>query len=175
MISLLISSAQAHATFSPSTVNIGYASSGLRVPHGCAGNSTVEVTVTIPESVSSVKPRKGNYTVSFETRAIPPITSEGRTINTTVSSVKFSNFDLSDLLYEEFGFTFKVSGKAGDKLFFPVVQKCTVGWNNWTQITKEGEPKPRYPAPFLTLADGNAPKSSALKSLVFLPFAMLFL
>ncbi|MBX9740794.1 MAG: DUF1775 domain-containing protein [Beijerinckiaceae bacterium] len=99
----------------------------LRVPHGCKGSPTLRVRMRLPRTVLTVTPRAGagwSVESSGEGGAREIIWS-GR---------------LSDRQTGEFAFAFTLApnAKAGDVLFFPVVQECEVGVERW--IDMKGKP-----------------------------------
>ena len=163
---ILTLGAHAHSTFqNPVGVPGGFYGAQLRVPHGCAGSPTLEVTVTIPDGVISVKPQAAyGWSTAINTRPLlPSIVSEGKTINTTVDTLVWTAADGSPLLDEfiqDFYFQCKLPlGAEASKIYFPVQQRCAVGWNNWTQIPTPGGGSLSFPAPSVTLlANGTTVK-----------------
>ncbi|KAI9176072.1 hypothetical protein H9P43_006437 [Blastocladiella emersonii ATCC 22665] len=151
LLALLATSASAHVTLNPPTVTRNsYAVSAVRVPHGCDGASTTGITVKIPDGVSSVKPQAvPGWTVTITTRPLnPPITSEGKTINTTVDTVTWNNGPaIPDSQYADFGLQWKTPD-AVTRIVFPVTQVCEGGKTTaWDQVPKTDEEKKNSPRP----------------------------
>lgn len=94
-----------------------------------------------------------------------PVTLEsGVVVTEEVDSVTWFDGNLPDEEYEDFGLSVKLPfpQQDGFKFYFPVIQKCMVGWNNWTDIPSAAAPSPRYPAPALSIfANGTLSKFNA--------------
>ena len=151
--------ASAHITLQTGTAAVGsYYKAVLRVPHGCQGSPTTAIKVRIPEGVISVKPQpktgwkidmtRGDYATSY--------TLHGATITSGVKELSWTGGPLPDDYYDEFVFQAYLapSLKAGDKLYFPVVQECEQGVDRW--IDTSGAKGGDNPAPGLKLT----PKAS---------------
>lgn len=152
--------ASAHITLETRAAAVGsYYKAVLRVPHGCKGSATTAVKVRIPEGVISIKPQpkaqwkidmtKGDYAAAY--------TLHGATITSGVKELSWTGGPLPDDYYDEFVFQAYLapSLKAGDTLYFPVVQECEQGVDRW--IDTSGAKDVDNPAPSLKLL---APKAS---------------
>jgi periplasmic copper chaperone A len=144
----------------------------LRVPHGCAGQATNAVSVTIPEGVINVKPMpkagwkldtvRGAYAKSYDLWGKP--VSEG------VREVVWSGGELADAQYDEFVITARMTGdlKPGP-LHFPIVQRCATAEARWTEIPAAGQDahalKSLAPAVMIMAqaAQGAAPPAASVK------------
>lgn len=151
--------AKSHVTLEPKTAHAGgYAKLVFRVPHGCDGSDTTKITVQIPKGAVSVKPQvHPGWKISLKKIKLEkPLTSHGKSISESVSEVSWSGGVLPDEFMDEFGISLKLPDGAGEKLFFPVSQKCKKGLTEWNQIaTPEHKGHHlEYPAPYLTL-DGK--------------------
>lgn len=146
----LIAAVSAHITFNPQVQTGSYSQANLRVPHGCEQQPTLAVTVKIPQGVSSVKPlQQQNWLVSITKRPLAvPIVSEGLNVTDEVDSIRWSQGNLPDNEYMDFGLSFKLpAAKDGDRFYFPAVQECGSGLSTeWTEIPVDGS-KPAHPAP----------------------------
>jgi periplasmic copper chaperone A len=175
---LLATTAYAHASMQPPVSAGSYSQANVRVPHGCNKSATLRVIIQIPQGVGSVKPtRVFGWRLQIDQRQLPvPVTTESGTIDQEVDIVTYSEGNLPDNEYQDFGLTFKLPpSEDGTKFYFPVIQDCGNGlWTNWTEIPKDGN-KPRYPAPALTVMKNGtlalaevktaaSSKSSALSS-----------
>ncbi|KAJ3057215.1 hypothetical protein HK097_010575 [Rhizophlyctis rosea] len=129
-------SVQGHATIQPNAAVPGSNYYGaVRNPHGCAGSPTNNVTLLIPDNVTSVKPKSnfGPWTVSTTLRPlVPPQTAEsGAVINTTIASITWTAKDGAHVLdteYYDFEFSGKLpDGKDGDVVYFDIIQNCENG------------------------------------------------
>ena len=89
---------QAHITMNPSTSAGSYAQSMFRVPHGCNTTATVQVQVTIPVGVTSVKAQKvPGWSLVYTKRPLPvPIVSEGTNVTEEIDTVSWTEGNLPD-------------------------------------------------------------------------------
>ncbi|KAG0263084.1 hypothetical protein BG011_009287 [Mortierella polycephala] len=125
-------------------------------------SSSVEAHVTanpsIPKGVSAVKPR-GLHPWATTIGMVPlevPITTPEGTVNTTIGSVTWSNGQLLDNMYEDFGLTFKLPEMEGP-LYFNVNQRCTnQAWNNWTSIPDANGKTSGFPAAVIKISKTGA-------------------
>ncbi|SHH80450.1 YcnI family copper-binding membrane protein [Pollutimonas bauzanensis] len=145
--------ALAHVTLETRQAAVGsYYKAVLRVPHGCAGSPTLKLRVRIPEGVIAVKPQpkagwgletiKGDYAQSY--------TLHGAQSTAGVREIVWSG-KLPDEYFDEFVFQAYLTPtlKAGDTLYFPVVQECEQGVARWIDIPVSGNAD--MPAPGLKL------------------------
>lgn len=114
----------------------------LRVGHGCEGEATKVLRVTIPEGVIAVKPMPkpgwrletvtGAYAATYDYYGTP--LSEG------VKEIIWTG-ELPDDWYDEFVFRAKLTDALpeGSTVYFPVVQDCATGSNAWVEIPAEGQ------------------------------------
>lgn len=132
----------------------------LRVPHGCDGQATETLTVTIPEGVIDVKPMpKAGWTLTT-TRADFAKTYElwGNAVSSGVTEVRWSGGSLPDDFYDEFVFRGRITGFApGTMVPFKVVQTCADGEVAWDEIVAKGQDPHdlAHPAPVLTIAEAE--------------------
>lgn len=167
LLACLVAVAHAHATIQPPKASLNeYVVAAVRIPHGCQGSATNNVTVVIPDSITKVKPRAvPGWQLQITTKAIPPITGEGgAVINTTVDTVSWFGGRLPDSQFEEFQMQFRTpDAKAGTKIYFPIYQGCEVNQTAWIEIPQSDADKANlpHPAPALTLVDPTAPVTGA--------------
>lgn len=104
----------------------------LRVPHGCEGSPTLRLRVRAPRVVKSVRPQaKDGWSVVVSGQGgMQEIAWSGRLPASGTGEFAFS-FDLEP------------SVKAGDVLFFPVVQECEKGVSRWIDV--KGRPSADAP------------------------------
>lgn len=156
-ISLTGVTAHAHVTLEQAQAPAGAPYKALlRVPHGCDGTATTSVTVRIPEGVIGVKPmvkpgwkietKRGTYAKSYSY-------FHGATVSEGVKEVTWSGGNLPDAFYDEFTVSAFISGDlpAGQKIYFPVIQKCEKGEHNWVEIPDKPDAQLKEPAPGLVL------------------------
>ncbi|KAJ3082298.1 hypothetical protein HK102_001802 [Quaeritorhiza haematococci] len=145
----------AHASVNPSVGIPGaYSAHTIRIGHGCGKSPTNNVTVQIPDGISSVKPRQlTGWTITITKRPLAtPIQAEDRVINETVDTVSWHGGNLADDYFEDFGLSLRLpTGDDGTKLWFKVWQDCVNGTNPWITIPEAGKASPDYPAAALTL------------------------
>ena len=179
----LISAVSAHITLNPQVQTGSYSQANLRVPHGCEQQPTRALTVKIPQGVSSVKPlQQQNWLVSIMKRPLAvPIVSEGLNVTEEVDSIRWSQGNLPDYEYMDFGLSFKLPpAKDGDRFYFPTVQECGSASTEWIEIPVNGS-KPAHPAPYVVVfANGTSlmketeAKSKLESSSAFRPTAQFF-
>lgn len=129
----------------------------FRVPHGCKGSATVKLSVQMPDGILAVKPQpkpgwqieivKGPYDKPYH--LYHSDVTEG------VKSVTWSGGNLPDDYYDEFvlvGYLDK-GLQPGSRLYFPTVQTCEQGVDQWTEIPGDGRSSDeiRSPAPSIML------------------------
>lgn len=155
------SSALAHAT-----LEVGEAPADstykavLRIPHGCDGQPTHTVTVTMPEGFIDVRPMpKPGWRLA--TRSAPFAKTYdlwGEQVSSGVTEVEWSGGELPDAYYDEFVFRGRVTGfEAGTVLPFKVVQTCPDGEVAWVNVAGPGEDPHDidHPAPTVTVVAGR--------------------
>ncbi|KAI9201862.1 uncharacterized protein BJ171DRAFT_516746 [Polychytrium aggregatum] len=166
---LAVSGVQAHVTCNPNVApNAGYFVTDIRVPHSFPGSNTINITVKIPDGVTSVKPQLiAGWKIDLAMRPLnPPIVSDGTTINTTVDTITWYGGVLSNDYYADFGINMKLPNVTeGSKLYFPATQITTnsTGINvplAWAAIPDANGTFPAgadsaHPAPSITLWTGG--------------------
>lgn len=157
-----VSGASAHATFEVKEAAAGSTYKAvLRVPHGCDGQATLKVRVSIPDGVYNVKPMpKAGWTLETVTGAyVKPFENHGTTVTEGVREIVWTG-ELPDAHYDEFVFRGSL-GKdlaADSMLYVPVVQECANGAERWIQVPAEGQKDSDldYPAPGIRIAPAKA-------------------
>lgn len=151
----------AHVTLETGEAPVGSTYKAVfRVPHGCEGQPTNAVRVRIPEGVIAVKPMpkagwnlekvKGKYEKTYDYYGTP--TGEG------VKEIVWKGGSLADDEYDEFVLRGYLTAdlKAGDTLYFPVVQECPEGKaERWIEIPAAGQASDELelPAPGIKLLE----------------------
>lgn len=129
----------------------------FRVPHGCKGSATVELSVEIPAGLVGVKPQpkpgwqieivKGPYSKPYH-----HYRSE---VTEGVKSVTWSGGNLPDEYYDEFVLVGYLDRglQPGSQLYFPTVQTCEQGVERWIEVPADDKKSSAYrsPAPSLKL------------------------
>ena len=161
--------ALAHVTANPGEAAAGgYTYHQFRVGHGCEASPTTKVTIFIPDGVISVKPEvEPGWKSATVIGAITPYDNHGETISEGVKEVSFTAAaPLPDDQMTQFGVSMKMPDKAGETLWFPVVQVCQTGETRWIDIAVEGQEEPETPAPGikLTAAGGDAHGAAATET-----------
>lgn len=162
-LSLGASAAFAHVSLQVKEAPVGASYRAvLQVPHGCEGKPTNVVRVQIPEGVIGVKPQpkagwtlekvRGAYAKSYDYHGTP--TSEG------VKEISWSGGSLGDDEYDEFVLRVYLTKdlKAGETLYFPVVQECPDGMaERWIEIPAAGQSADdlELPAPGVKLLEAT--------------------
>lgn len=130
----------------------------LRIPHGCDGQATQSIAVSMPEGIFGVQPmpkpgwvletETGDYAQAYDNHGAPETSGVRRIIWTG---------DLPDAFYDEFVFRGTLSPDLAPDtvLYFPVEQTCANGTESWSGIPAEGGEPPGMPAPGLTIRAGE--------------------
>ncbi|KLK89847.1 copper chaperone [Microvirga vignae] len=142
-LAILSTPALAHVSFetAQTTPNSTF-KAVLRIPHGCDGQPTLKVRVRIPEGIVAVKPMpkagwklgatKGAYVRAYQVH--------GETVSEGVTDIVWTG-SLDDGFYDEFVFQarFTDAFQPGATVYFPVVQECEKGTEEWVQVPAAGE------------------------------------
>lgn len=154
-----LTAAHAHVTANPNEAPAdSYFRTALRVGHGCTGSPTIAVRVKIPDGVLAAKPQvKPGWTIEIKMRKLdkPVDAGHGRMISEAVDEIAWRGGKLPDAYFDEFGLSLRLPAKAGETLYFPVVQECEQGVHRWIEIPASGQKWEdlREPAPFIRLID----------------------
>jgi periplasmic copper chaperone A len=148
--------ANAHVTLEPISAPSGsYSKLVFRVPHGCDGSSTKQITVQIPEGVLSVKPQvhPGWKISTKQTKLKVAAVLHGKSITDSISEVTWKGGPLADECMDEFGMSVKLPESPNERLVFPVIQECVKGTSRWTEVVsaEHAGHGAKLPAPTLLL------------------------
>lgn len=162
LVAALSSPAAAHITLQPREAEAGRSYRAvLSVPHGCRGQPTTGITVTIPEGVYAVKPQpKPGWQLA--TRSQPyqrAYMNHGREMREGVVEISWTGGSLDNAHYDEFVFVGQVDASLADRgtVHFPVVQTCAGGEHRWVDLPKPGETAQlEQPAPALRIVQAQA-------------------
>lgn len=114
----------------------------MRISHGCDSQPTTKVRVRIPEGIVAVKPMpkagwtletaKGSYVRAYQVN--------GEAVSEGVTDIVWSG-SLDDGHYDEFVFQarFTDAYQPGATVYFPVVQECAKGVQEWVQVPASGQ------------------------------------
>jgi copper(I)-binding protein/uncharacterized protein YcnI len=160
----LAGSVSAHATLEQKEARAGATTKiTLRIPHGCKGEATHTVRLSLPDGFYAAKPMpKPGWDLTTRTGPYAtPYDNHGTEMTEGVREVVWSGGQLKDGWYDEF----TVRGTLGADiapqtvLFFPAVQDCATGTADWTDTT--GSHDVPNPAPKLTVVAGDADQGHA--------------
>lgn len=138
----------------------------LRVPHGCQGEPTEAVRVTIPDGVIAVKPMpKAGWTLVTRTEAYGrTFTLHGKPVEKGVREIVWSGGNLPDDQYDEFVFQARLTADLASRkvVYFPTTQVCAKGTAAWTEIPASGSSdKLAAPAPALLIRAADTAPAAA--------------
>lgn len=146
----------AHVSIAPAHAPANtYLRVALQVPHGCAGAATTAIEVTLPEGVTVARPMpKPGWSIAIALRPIErPLPTEHGLVRQAPAAIAWSDGVLADAHYDEFVMQIRTPARSGP-LAFPVIQRCEGGAvHAWTELPTEATPRPRSPAPTLTLGE----------------------
>ena len=156
-MTLFAGSAFAHATLEQKEVAAGQtAKITLRVPHGCKGEATHTVHLTLPDGFYAAKPMpKAGWNLSTQTGTYAtPYNNHGTEMTEGLREVTWSGGHLEDGWYDEFTVrgTFGAEIAPGTVLYFPAVQTCANGTADWTDTS--GSHDVPNPSPKVTVVTG---------------------
>lgn len=115
----------------------------LRVPHGCEGAATTQISVKVPEGFIAVQPQakagweietvKSDYHHSYKLH--------GKDVKKGVTEIIWKGGKLPNDFYDEFTFSGKLAAfDKGTTLSFPTIQSCDNGKSeSWTDIAAKGQ------------------------------------
>ena len=154
LLPLLSGAASAHAVLERKEASPNAPYRGVvQVMHGCDGQPTTRVSVSIPEGVTGAKPMpKPGWTLATTKSAYSkPYPSFHGTVSEGVTTITWSGGSLPDDQVDEFVFFARVSDafEPGATIYFPVEQDCTEGRYRWSEVPAEGQDARalRTPAP----------------------------
>jgi len=146
----------------------GYGVMTFRVPNESDTASTVSIRIQLPTDTPltfvQAEPVAGWTITETTTQLDPPVESDGDTISQTVSVVQFAadaGGGIAPGQFQQFRLLGGPFPESGD-LTLPVVQTYSDGTEAaWIEPTVEGQAEPQYPAPELSLTDGDAGAADA--------------
>ncbi|MDP5226606.1 MULTISPECIES: YcnI family protein [Arthrobacter] len=155
--------ASAHVEVSPDVTSAKqYALLTFSVPHGCAGQPTTKMTITLPQELDDATPTVNpNWTISKVTEKLPaPKKLEtGNSITERTKAIVYTaKTPLDPHQRDTMVLSVQVPDTAGKTLYFPTLQECTTGSTNWDQIPAPGadEESVKSPAPSFTVTQAVA-------------------
>ena len=141
--------ASAHVTANPATAPAGSVTKiQFQVGHGCEDSPTTSVAVRIPAGVAALAPEvEPGWKITTKEGKLPePVEVFGETTTEGVTEVTWTGGPLSPHQFTDFGISLLLPNKAGETIYFPVVQRCQQGVNRWITIPVEGQAEPDQPA-----------------------------
>ncbi|WP_341677601.1 YcnI family protein [Niveibacterium sp. SC-1] len=142
--------AQAHVVLLDKEAEAGsYFRVTLQVGHGCQGEATIGLEVTVPAGVAVARPMpKTGWKIEIEEGDFErPAMVHGKAVTSGVKRVRWVGGNLPDAWYDEFVMQVKLPEEAG-VLAFPVIQRCGELHADWVELARDGK-VPAYPAPAL--------------------------
>ncbi|MEO8757769.1 MAG: DUF1775 domain-containing protein [Devosia sp.] len=144
-----VSPAFAHITLETGSAPVGAGYKAvLRVPHGCSGSATTAITVKVPEGFITAKPMpKAGWTLDIKTGNYAKAHKlYGSDVNSGATEISWSGGNLPDNEYDEFVLrgTLASDLTPDSVLYFPVIQTCASGEEDWIDISgsEAGTPAP---------------------------------
>lgn len=154
LLALATSPAAAHVTVLPPEAPANaFARIAFAVPHGCAGQATTAIEVTIPEGIGVVRPMpKPGWELSTTMRALErPVPTGHGLAREAPGFVAWRGGPLAAAHYDEFVVLIRTPDRPGDVLAFAVAQLCENGArHDWA-----GEAGARQPAATLRLLEAR--------------------
>lgn len=148
----------AHVTLAVQQAPIGAEYKAIfRVPHGCKGSATVKLSVEMPGGIVDVKPQpKPGWQIEIVKGSYDKPYHLGHSeVTEGVKTVTWSGGSLPDDYYDEFVLIGHLDKglQPGSRMYFPTIQTCEQGSDNWVEIPNTGKSSHdyRFPAPSLKL------------------------
>jgi len=141
-----ISPAQAHASinlYGASASAGGYGVMFIRIPHGCDGKSTDQITITVPKEFQSIKAQQ-----------VSGWKSSRNLSSSSAVNLIWKGGNLPDDQFADFGINVKYPKDAGT-YYLRVSQKCGSDFVRWNQLPAAGVTL-EYPAPSIVVATASA-------------------
>lgn len=159
---------RAHVGLERPDAPTGFYKAVFKVPHGCEGQATHTVRVTLPEGAIAAKPMpKSGWQLATTSGAYAQAYEflHGKTLTEGVKEIVWSGGSLPDAFYDEFVVQMFLAKtlKSGSTLAFPVTQECESGRLAWAEIAAQGvDPHSlKFPAPVLKIADAQGGSAAA--------------
>jgi uncharacterized protein YcnI len=163
-LSCLTAAAQAHVVLAEpvALANTSYRAA-FRVGHGCNGQATTGIRVTLPAGFQGAKPMpKAGWTLTTRLEKLAqPYNSHGKTITDDVVEVTWTaqsaEHALPDAWYDEFVLRGQLAVQGGP-LWFKVLQTCDQGATDWAEVPASGNITKglKAPAALLDVIPSNA-------------------
>ncbi len=112
----------------------------------CAASPTVRLRIRMPDGVTAVKPQpKPGWKLDTTRVEVVPAIDDGHggKITEKISEVTWSDGHLPDQQFDEFAILMRLPDRAGETLYFPIVQECEKGVSRWIEIPAAGKPAGR--------------------------------
>jgi len=163
-LSCLTAAAQAHVVLAEpvALANTSYRAA-FRVGHGCNGQATTGIRVTLPAGFQGAKPMpKAGWTLTTRLEKLAQsYNSHGKTITDDVVEVTWTaqsaEHALPDAWYDEFVLRGQLAVQGGP-LWFKVLQTCDQGATDWAEVPASGNITKglKAPAALLDVIPSNA-------------------
>jgi uncharacterized protein YcnI len=142
--SIFVCIAHAHIVLTDQLAVAGsYYKGALRVGHGCGDEPTTAIIVKIPAGFEGAKPQpKFGWALSIKKESLSkPYNSHGKTLTEDVVEIKWQasskDFYLPNEQFDEFAFFTRLPAKSGPH-WISVIQECTKGINDWSEVPASG-------------------------------------
>ncbi|GJE16932.1 DUF1775 domain-containing protein [Methylobacterium marchantiae] len=167
IVTLSVTAALSHAVLDRREASPNASYRGVvQITHGCDGEPTNRVSVTIPEGVIGAKPMpKPGWTLATQkgpyARAYPSYHGD---VSEGVKTITWSGGSLPDDQVDEFTFLARVSDAfaPGATIHFPVEQDCASKTTRWSEIPAAGQDAHalKFPAPAVMIVAAQGKASS---------------
>lgn len=168
---LFAAPASAHVSVAESEVAAGgRATLTFGFGHGCDGSPTTRLRIAIPESVPTPQPVvQAGWSIEVQREALdePVEVGHGETVTERISEIAFTADEpIDDGFRASVQVSLTAPDAAGTTLHFPVVQECSEGAANWTQIPAEGQDPDELdsPAPAVAVVAGEGDHGHAAET-----------
>ncbi|KAI8139464.1 hypothetical protein BJV82DRAFT_672736 [Fennellomyces sp. T-0311] len=158
VLALMVLATDAHITFTQDETLPGVElNTSLAVGHGCDGSNTIEISVSVPEEVTQLEPQEiAGWNLTLQYR-------NGSSEQRAISNFTWSGGNLGAETYQDFGVIIHVPSvdvsQNNVTLYFPTIQRCENGTNEWVGEGEQSEAAGQKPAPELIIT--STPSNSS--------------
>ena len=162
LMALGLAPAAAHVHLTPDATGAGEtALLTFDLSHGCSGSPTTELTFSLPDELTDATPTAhAGWDVKKVTEELsePRTLPNGSQVSTRTSEIVYTAQEpLADGVRDTFTLSVTLPDAEGSTLAFPVLQSCSKGETDWSQIPAEGQSDDDLdsPAPAITVTEAG--------------------
>lgn len=117
------------------TTEAGVTTVTFTFQHGCNGSPTTSLRVQLPAGTTQVTAQD----------------PAGFTSQASATEISWTGGSVPDGTKGTFAASMTLTAAPGTTVFFPTIQGCAQGTNDWIEIPQPGQPEPEFVAPSITM------------------------